>query len=95
VQPSMNSQAILTPTSINALNARPHMVGCLEEDSHVDIHCAAKLFHDSYSPKTDVEIVQPAMAYQHDNGLFIIWLGESLWFRDNMEHSLFNWLIAL
>jgi hypothetical protein len=87
-----------------------HTVGRLEEDSHADIHCAGKNcvmlsttglrcdvspFHDSYAPKTDVEIVQLATAFQHDNGnVYYLVMTESLWFGDDMEHSLFNGLIA-
>jgi hypothetical protein len=86
------------------------MAGQLEGDSHADIHCAGKncvmlsatrlqcdvsLFHDSYMPKTDVEIVQSATAFQHNNGnVYYLIMTKSLWFGDDMEHSLFNGLIA-
>jgi hypothetical protein len=52
-------------------------------------------FHDSYKPKTDVEIVQSATVFQHDNGIVCyLDMGKSLWFGEDMEHSLFNGLIA-
>jgi hypothetical protein len=106
----MGSQTILPSTLISAMNAISHTVGYLEEHSHVDIHCAGKNcvmlsstglqcdvtpFHDSYSPKTDMEIVQSATAYQHENGIvYYLVMGESLWFGDDMEHSLSNGLTA-
>jgi hypothetical protein len=35
------------------------------------------------------------MAYQHDNGiLYYLVMSESLWFGNDMEHSLLNGLIA-
>jgi hypothetical protein len=81
---------------INALEVGTHTVGQLEEDSHADIHCAGKNCvmlsttglqcdvspcHDSYAPKTDVEIVQLETAFQHDNGnVYYLIMTESLWF---------------
>jgi hypothetical protein len=86
------------------------MIGQLEEDSHADIHSAGKdcvmlsttglwcdvsPFHDLYTPKIDIEIVQSAMEFQHDNrNVYYLVMTESLWFGDNMEHLLFNGLIA-
>jgi hypothetical protein len=55
--------------------------------------CDVTLSHDSYSPKTDIEIIQSATAYQHENGIvYYLVMGESLWF--GVEHFLFNGLIA-
>jgi hypothetical protein len=63
--------------------------------STTGLQCDVSPFHDSYAPKTDVEIVQLATAFQHDNGnVYYLIMTESLWFGDDMEHSLFNGLIA-
>jgi hypothetical protein len=104
MRPSATNQSLPMPISVSAYNLNSHVVGCLEEDSHVDIHSAGKNcimlsttgfccdvtpFHDSYKPKTDVEIVQSATAYQHDNGIvYYLIMSESLWFGGDMEHSL-------
>jgi cupin superfamily acireductone dioxygenase involved in methionine salvage len=63
--------------------------------SATGFQCDVTLFHDSYSPKTDIVIVQLATAHQHENGIvYYLVTGESLWFGDDMEHSPFNRLIA-
>jgi hypothetical protein len=63
--------------------------------STTGLRCDVSQFHDSYALKTDVEIVQSATAFQHDNGnVYYLIMTESLWFGDDMEHSLFNGLIA-
>jgi hypothetical protein len=57
--------------------------------------CDVTPFHDSYSPKADIKIVQLATRYQHDNGIvYFLFMGEYLWFGKAMEHSLFIGLIV-
>jgi hypothetical protein len=90
--------------------AATHTVGYLDEDSHADMHCAGKNcvmlsttgfscdvspFHEQYEARKDVEIVKSATAYQHPTGRVIyIVMNISLWFGNEMEHSLVNGLIA-
>jgi hypothetical protein len=63
--------------------------------STTGLWCDVSPFHDLYTPKTDVEVVQSAMAFQHNNrNVYYLVMTESLWFGDDMEHSLFNGLIA-
>jgi hypothetical protein len=63
--------------------------------SNTGFQCDVTPFHDSYSPKTDIEIVQSATAYQHDNGIvYYLVMGESLWFGKDIEHSFCNGLIG-
>jgi hypothetical protein len=87
-----------------------HTIGYFDEDSHADMHCAGKNcvmlstmgyscdvspFHNQYEVRKDVEIVKLATAYQHSNGhVTYLVMNISLWFGDEMEHSLFNGLVA-
>jgi hypothetical protein len=83
VHSSATDQSLMVPMLVSAYNVNSHTVGHLEEDSHADIHCA------------NVEIVQSATAFQHDNGIvYYLIMTNSLWFGDDIEHSLFNGLIA-
>lgn len=96
--------------SANSRQSPTHTVGYLDEDSHADMHCAGRNcvmlstsgfscdvspFHESYDARKDVEIVQSATAYQHPDGqITYIVMNISLWFGDELDHSLFNGLIA-
>jgi hypothetical protein len=57
--------------------------------------CDVSPFHEHYEARKDVEIVKSATAYQHPSGQVIYMvMNISLWFGNEMEHSLFNGLIA-
>lgn len=87
-----------------------YTVGYLEEDSHADMHCAGQNcvmlstsgytcdvspFHEGYDARKDVEIVRSATAYQHEDGqITYIVMNISLWFGEELPHTLFNGLIA-
>ena len=56
-------------------------------DGHV---CTVHPFHDGYSPKKNVKLVNVAYAYDaHDGHTYILILNQCLDFTDDMEHSLF------
>jgi hypothetical protein len=104
------NQAQISLLSARSRESATHTVGYLDEDSHADMHCAGKNcvmlsttgfscdvspFHEQYEARKDVEIVKAATAYQHPSGQVIyIVMNISLWFGNEMEHSLFNGLIA-
>lgn len=96
--------------SARSRESTTHTVGCFDEDSHADMHCAGKNcvmlsttgfscdvspFHEQYKARKDVEIVKSATAYQHSNGQVIYMvMNISLWFGNEMEHLLFNGIIV-
>ena len=85
-------------------------VSCLDEDSHMDMHCARANFSvikysgyqcdgdpflDSYDNTLGVDVVMSAMAIQLSAGDVLYLVSTAaLWFGDKMETSLFNVNIA-
>ena len=67
---------------------------CVGSDAYIIDHvvgqsCTVHPFHESYSPKQNVQVCNAAFAFDHNNGeTFILRLNQCLDFSSSMEHSL-------